>query len=157
MIQEKKHLPKRSEDFSEWYNRVVLFSELADYGPAKGTMIFRPYGYGIWEEIQKAMDKEIKARGVQNAYFPLFIPYSLLKKEKEHIEGFSPELAIVTHAGGEELAEPLVVRPTSETIMYATFSKWIQSYRDLPLLINQWCNIVRWEMRTRLFLRTAEF
>ena len=157
MIQEKKHLPKRSEDFSEWYNRVVLFSELADYGPAKGTMIFRPYGYGIWEEIQKAMDKEIKARGVQNAYFPLFIPESLLKKEKEHVEGFSPELAVVTIGGGEELKEKLIVRPTSETIMYEAYARWVQSWRDLPLLINQWNNVVRWEKRTYLFLRTSEF
>jgi prolyl-tRNA synthetase len=157
MNREKRQLPKKSEDLSEWYNRVVMLSELADYGPAKGTMIFRPYGYGIWELIQKEMDVLIKATGVENAYFPMLIPESLLKREKEHVEGFSPELAVVTIGGGEELKEKLIVRPTSETIMYDAYSKWVQSWRDLPILINQWNNCVRWEKRTYLFLRTSEF
>jgi prolyl-tRNA synthetase len=126
-------------------------------GPVKGTMVIKPYGYAIWENIQKILDAKFKELGVQNAYFPLFIPESFLQKEKEHVEGFSPELAVVTHGGGKKLEEPLVVRPTSETIMYSTFANWIKSYRDLPLLINQWANIVRWEMRPRLFLRTTEF
>ena len=154
---EKKDLPKRSEGLSEWYNKIVLSSELADYGPAKGTMIFRPYGYAIWELVQKEMDAMIKARGVENAYFPMFIPESLLHKEKEHVEGFSPELAVVTIGGGEELKEKLVVRPTSETIMYGAYARWVHSWRDLPILINQWNNVVRWEKRTYLFLRTTEF
>lgn len=154
---EKKEITKKSKDFSRWYNDVVLKAELADYSPVKGCMVIKPYGFAIWENIKNALDEKIKAAGVQNAYFPLFIPYSFLKKEAEHVKGFSPELAIVTHGGGEKLSEPLVVRPTSETVMYAMFSKWIQSYRDLPLLINQWCNIVRWEKRTFLFLRTTEF
>lgn len=153
----EKNLTKKSEDLSEWYNRIVLEAELAEYGPAKGTMIFRPYGYAIWELVQKALDAEIKALGVDNAYFPLFIPESLLKKEKKHIEGFSPELAVVTIGGGEELVEPLIVRPTSETIMYDAYSKWVSSWRDLPIKINQWNNVVRWEKRTYLFLRTTEF
>jgi len=153
----KKQLPKKSEDLSEWYNRVVMLSGLADYGPARGTMIFRPEGYGIWENIQEFMDREIKSSGVENGYFPLLIPESFLKKEKDHIEGFAPELAVVTIGGGEELAEKLVIRPTSETIMYDAYSKWIQSWRDLPLEINQWNNVVRWEKRTYLFLRTLEF
>jgi prolyl-tRNA synthetase len=153
----KKDLPKKSENLSDWYNKIILMSELADYGPAKGTMIYRPYGYAIWELIQKEMDRLIKEKGVSNAYFPLFIPESLLKKEEAHIEGFSPELAVVTIGGGEELSEKLVVRPTSETIMYDAYSRWIHSWRDLPLLINQWNNVVRWEKRTYLFLRTTEF
>lgn len=153
----EKNLTAKSEDLSDWYNRIVLEAELADYGPAKGTMIFRPYGYAIWELIQKALDEKIKAMGVDNAYFPLFIPESLLKKEKQHVEGFSPELAVVTIGGGEELKEKLIVRPTSETIMYDAYSKWIHSWRDLPLKINQWNNVVRWEKRTYLFLRTTEF
>jgi len=153
----KRDLPKKSENLSEWYNKIILLAELADYGPAKGTMIYRPYGFAIWELIQKEMDILIKERGVQNAYFPLFIPESLLKKEKDHIEGFSPELAVVTIGGGEELSEKLVVRPTSETIMYEAYSRWIHSWRDLPLMINQWNNVVRWEKRTYLFLRTTEF
>lgn len=157
MMYEKKNLPKKSENLSDWYNKVVLQAELADYGPAKGTMIFRPYGYGIWELVQQAMDKEIKAKGVENAYFPIFIPESLLKKEKDHLEGFSPELAVVTIGGGEELKEKLIVRPTSETIMYEAYARWLQSWRDLPILINQWGNAVRWEKRTYLFLRTTEF
>src|SRR6059036_2035076 len=147
----------RSQDFSRWYLDVVRRAELADYSPVKGCMVIRPYGYAIWELIQQALDRRIKATGHVNAYFPLFIPSKLLEKEAEHVEGFAPEVAVVTRAGGKELEEPLVVRPTSETIIYASFAKWIQSYRDLPLLINQWCNIVRWELRTRLFLRTTEF
>ncbi|HSW96588.1 MAG TPA: proline--tRNA ligase [Candidatus Saccharimonadales bacterium] len=157
MAYEKKNLPKKSENLSDWYNKIVMQAELADYGPAKGTMIFRPYGYAIWELLQQAMDKEIKARGVDNAYFPLFIPESFLKKEKDHLEGFAPELAVVTIGGGEELKERLIVRPTSETIMYDAYSRWLQSWRDLPILINQWGNAVRWEKRTYLFLRTTEF
>src|SRR6059036_4327706 len=147
----------RSQDFSRWYLDVVRRAELADYSPVKGCMVIRPYGYAIWELIQQALDRRIKATGHVNAYFPLFIPSKLLEKEAEHVEGFAPEVAVVTRAGGKELEEPLVVRPTSETIIYASFAKWIQSYRDLPLLLNQWCNIVRWEFRTRLFLRTTEF
>ena len=147
----------REMDFSAWYNDIVLRAELADYAPVKGCMIIRPYGYGIWENIQSILDKMIKSVGVKNAYFPLFIPESFIHKEAEHLTGFSPELAVVTYGGGKELEEKLVVRPTSETIINAMFSKWIQSFRDLPLLINQWANIVRWEMRTRLFLRTTEF
>ncbi|HTY40222.1 MAG TPA: proline--tRNA ligase [Candidatus Paceibacterota bacterium] len=154
---EKRHLTKKSENISEWYNDVVLQAGLADYAETKGCIIFRPYSYALWERIQATLDPWFKKDGVQNAYFPLLIPYHLLKKEKEHVEGFSPELAVVTKAGGEDLAEPLVVRPTSETIMYQTFAKWVQSYRDLPLKINQWCNIVRWEKRTHPFLRTTEF
>lgn len=153
----KKGLPKKSENLSEWYNKIILLAELADYGPAKGTMIYRPYGFAIWELIQKEMDSLIKERGVENAYFPLFIPESLLKKEQAHVEGFSPELAVVTIGGGEQLAERLVVRPTSETIMYEAYSRWIHSWRDLPLMINQWNNVVRWEKRTYMFLRTSEF
>lgn len=153
----KKDLPKKSENLSDWYNNIVLRAELADYGPAKGTMIYRPYGFAIWELIQKEMDAMIKERGVSNAYFPLFIPESLLKKEEAHVEGFSPELAVVTIGGGEELKEKLIVRPTSETIMYDAYSRWIHSWRDLPLMINQWNNVVRWEKRSYLFLRTTEF
>lgn len=153
----KKDLPKKSENLSDWYNKVVLLAELADYGPAKGTMIYRPYGFAIWELIQKEMDALIKEKGVSNAYFPLFIPESLLKKEEAHVEGFSPELAVVTIGGGEELTEKLIVRPTSETIMYDAYSRWIHSWRDLPLMINQWNNVVRWEKRTYMFLRTTEF
>jgi prolyl-tRNA synthetase len=153
----KRDLPKKSENLSEWYTKVVLLAELADYGPAKGTMIFRPYGFAIWELVQKELDALIKERGVANAYFPLFIPESLLKKEAAHVEGFSPELAVVTIGGGEELKEKLIVRPTSETIMYDAYARWIHSWRDLPLMINQWNNVVRWEKRTYLFLRTTEF
>lgn len=153
----KKDLPKKSDNLSEWYNKVVIFAELADYGPAKGTMIFRPYGYAIWELIQQEMNRRMKEKGVENAYFPLFIPETLLKKEKDHVKGFSPELAVVTIGGGEELKERLVVRPTSETIMYDAYARWIHSWRDLPFLINQWNNVVRWEKRTYLFLRTTEF
>ena len=152
-----KKLTTRAADFSAWYNEVVLRAQLADYAPVRGCMIIRPEGYGIWERMQRALDDMFKATGHRNAYFPLFIPQSYLAKEAEHVEGFAPELAIVTHGGGKQLEEPLVVRPTSETIIYASFAKWVQSYRDLPLLINQWANVVRWEMRTRLFLRTLEF
>ncbi|MGQ9680904.1 MAG: proline--tRNA ligase [Anaerolineae bacterium] len=147
----------RSEDYSRWYTDVVQMAELADYAPVKGCMVIRPYGYALWEAIKDGLDRRFKATGHQNAYFPLFIPESFIKKEAEHVEGFSPELAVVTHGGGKELAEPLIVRPTSETIINSMFAKWVQSWRDLPLLINQWCNVVRWEMRTRLFLRTTEF
>jgi prolyl-tRNA synthetase len=157
MEERVKFITKKSESISQWYNDVVLQSELADYSPIKGSMVFRPYGFAIWEKIQEFMDKKIKERGVKNAYFPLFIPEKFLKKEKEHVEGFSPQLAVVTIAGGEELKEKLVVRPTSETIMYEMYKKWTHSWRDLPVLINQWNNVVRWEKRTYLFLRTSEF
>src|SRR4051812_23402703 len=152
-----KKLTTRAADFSAWYNEVVLKAEMADYSPVKGCMVIRPNGYGIWERMQRALDDMFKATGHQNAYFPLFIPESYLHKEKEHVEGFAHEFAVVTHGGGKKLEEPLVVRPTSETIIYSMFAKWVQSYRDLPILLNQWANVVRWEMRTRLFLRTAEF
>jgi len=150
-------LTLQSEDFSEWYNQVILRAELADYAPVRGCMVVRPYGWAIWENIQKTLDERFKATGHVNAAFPLLIPKSFMEKEKEHVEGFSPELAVVTYGGGQELEEPLVVRPTSETIIGHMYAKWIQSYRDLPVLINQWANVVRWEMRTRLFLRTLEF
>ena len=156
MSQERGITP-RAEDFSQWYNDVIMRAELADYSPVRGCMVIRPRGYGIWELMQRALDEMFKETGHQNAYFPLFIPQSYLAKEAEHVEGFAPETAVVTRGGGKELEEPLVVRPTSETIIYSLYAKWIQSYRDLPLLINQWANIVRWEMRTRLFLRTTEF
>lgn len=155
MSEEK--LPTRTENFSEWYNTLVLRAELADYAPVRGCMVVRPYGWALWENIQAALDGRFKATGHVNAAFPLLIPMSFLEKEKEHVEGFSPELAVVTIGGGETLEEPLVVRPTSETIIGHMYSKWIKSYRDLPVLINQWANVVRWEMRTRLFLRTLEF
>ncbi len=154
---QKKGLTARSEDFSAWYNEVVQQAELADYSPVRGSMVIRPWGYGIWENMQRALDDMFKASGHQNAYFPLLIPMSFIEREKEHVEGFKPELAVVTHAGGKELEEPYVVRPTSETIIYAMYAKWVQSYRDLPILLNQWANVMRWELRTRLFLRTAEF
>ena len=147
----------RAEDFSQWYLDIVQKAELADYSPVRGCMVIRPNGYAIWEKMQQALDGMIKATGHRNAYFPLFIPESFLTKEAEHVEGFAPECAVVTHGGGRELEEKLMVRPTSETIMYHMYAKWIKSYRDLPLLINQWANVVRWEMRTRLFLRTTEF
>lgn len=150
-------ITSRATDFSKWYLDIITQAKLADYGPVKGTMVIRPYAYSMWERIQAELDKRFKETGVENAYFPLFIPESYLKKEAQHVEGFSPELAVVTFAGGQKLDEPVIVRPTSETIINAFFSKWIQSYRDLPLLINQWCNVVRWEMRTRPFLRTSEF
>jgi prolyl-tRNA synthetase len=153
----EKGLTPQSVDFSEWYLEVIQKAELADYGPVRGTIVVRPYGYAIWENIQKTLDQMFKETGHQNAYFPLFIPMSFLRKEAEHVEGFSPELAVVTHAGGEELEEPLAVRPTSETVIGYMWSKWIRSYRDLPQLLNQWGNVVRWELRTRPFLRTSEF
>ena len=172
MAQSQKITP-RAQDFSEWYNDVIMQAELADYSPVRGCMVIRPHGYRIWELMQGALDDMFKATGHKNAYFPLFIPQSFLAKEAEHVEGFAKEVALVTHTrlkatgktGADSLTidpesrleEPLVVRPTSETIIYAMFAKWIQSYRDLPLLLNQWCNIVRWELRTRLFLRTTEF
>lgn len=153
----EKGLTPQSQDFSEWYLEVIQKAELADYGPVRGTIVVRPYGYALWENIQGVLDRMFKETGHQNAYFPLFIPMSFLKKEAEHVEGFSPELAVVTHAGGEELEEPLAVRPTSETVIGYMWSKWIKSYRDLPQLLNQWGNVVRWELRTRPFLRTSEF
>jgi prolyl-tRNA synthetase len=146
-----------AEDFPRWYQDVLAKAELAENGPVRGTMVIRPYGYAIWERIQADLDRRIKAAGAENAYFPLFIPEGHLKREAEHVEGFSPELAVVTVAGGKELAEPVVVRPTSETVIGELMAKWIDSYRDLPLLLNQWANVVRWELRPRLFLRTSEF
>jgi prolyl-tRNA synthetase len=170
---DEKGLTTRADDFGAWYNEVVLRAELADYSPVRGSMVIRPYGYGIWENMQRSLDQMFKDTGHSNAYFPLLIPQSFLTREAQHVEGFAKEMAIVTHtrlkvedrAGRRELVpdpdsrleEPLIIRPTSETIIYAMFAKWVQSYRDLPLLINQWANVVRWEMRTRLFLRTAEF
>lgn len=156
-MSDDKKLTPRAENFSDWYNELVLRAELADYSPVRGCMVIRPLGYGIWERMQRALDDMFKATGHVNAYFPLFIPESFLSKEAEHVEGFAPECAVVTHGGGKQLEERLVVRPTSETIIYSMFAKWVQSYRDLPLLYNQWANVVRWEMRTRLFLRTMEF
>ncbi len=150
-------LPTQTDDFPGWYQEVVRQADLAENSLARGTMVIKPYGFAIWEAIQGAMDAEIKRTGHQNLYFPMMIPARLLEREKEHVEGFAPEVAVVTHAGGEELGEPLVLRPTSETIIWDTYSRWVQSYRDLPLLYNQWANIVRWELRPRLFLRTTEF
>lgn len=152
-----KIITPRDQDFSGWYQDVVEMAELAEHGPVKGTMIIKPYGYALWEAIQRDLDARIKATGVENAYFPLLIPEQFLRKEQSHIEGFSPEVAVVTFAGGKKLQEALIVRPTSETIVYDAFSRWIVSHRDLPVLINQWCNVVRWEIRPRLFLRTTEF
>ncbi len=149
--------PTQSEDFNEWYNQLVLKAELADYAPVRGCMVVRPYGWALWEGIQQALDKRFKATGHVNAGFPMLIPMSFFEREKEHVEGFAPELAVVTHGGGEELAEPLAVRPTSETIIGHMYAQWIQSYRDLPVLINQWNSVMRWELRTKLFLRTSEF
>ncbi|MDD3839029.1 MAG: proline--tRNA ligase [Clostridia bacterium] len=152
-----EHITSREEDFSQWYTDVILKAELVDYSPVKGCMVIKPYGYAIWENIQKLLDERFKETGHKNAYFPLFIPESLLKKEQDHVEGFAPEVAWVTHGGNEKLNERLVVRPTSETIICSMYSKWIKSYRDLPVLLNQWCNVVRWEKSTRPFLRTSEF
>ncbi|MBE7089842.1 MAG: proline--tRNA ligase [Clostridiales bacterium] len=146
-----------NENFTQWYTDVVLKTELVDYGPVKGTMVIRPYGYAIWENIQKDMDRRFKETGSKNAYFPLLIPMSFFTKEAEHVEGFAPEVAVVTHAGGEKLDEPLAIRPTSETVIGNMYSKWIHSYRDLPVIMNQWCNVMRWEKTTRPFLRTSEF
>ena len=153
----KSQLKDFKTELSEWFTDIILKSELADYAPVKGCMVIRPYGYALWEGIQQFLDKLIKEKGVKNAYFPLFIPMHYLQKEKEHVEGFSPQLAVVTIGGGEELTEKLAIRPTSETVMYDMYKKWTSSWRDLPILINQWCNIVRWEKRTYLFLRTSEF
>ncbi|WP_433391307.1 proline--tRNA ligase [Micromonospora sp. KLBMP9576] len=150
-------LTPRAEDFPRWYQDLIAKAKLADNGPVRGTMVIRPAGYAIWERVQAEMDARIKAAGAENAYFPLFIPESYLKREAEHVEGFSPELAVVTHGGGKQLAEPIVVRPTSETVIGEFMAKWIDSYRDLPLLLNQWANVVRWELRPRIFLRTSEF
>lgn len=150
-------LTTRAEDFSEWYNQLVLKADLADYAPVRGCMVVKPYGWALWENITAALDKEFKATGHVNAAFPILIPMSFFEKEKAHVEGFSPELAVVTHGGGEKLEEPLVVRPTSETIIGHMYAKWVKSWRDLPILINQWGSVLRWEMRTKLFLRTAEF
>jgi len=147
----------RSQDYSRWYTEVVQKAELADYAPVKGCMVIRPYGYALWENIKEALDRRFKATGHVNAYFPLFIPMSFIEREAEHVAGFSPELAVVTHGGGKKLEEPLVVRPTSETVIGHMYAKWVRSWRDLPILINQWCNVVRWEKRPRLFLRTTEF
>ncbi len=152
-----KEIADIDENFAQWYTDVVLKTELVDYGPVKGTMVIRPYGYAIWENIQKDMDRRFKEAGSVNAYFPLLIPMSFFTKEQEHVEGFAPEVAVVTHAGGAKLEEPLAIRPTSETIIGTMYSKWIQSYRDLPVIMNQWCNVMRWEKTTRPFLRTSEF
>lgn len=154
---EEKKITARKKDFSQWYQDIIEVADLAEHGPVRGTMIIKPYGYALWENIQKELDARIKATGVENVYFPLFIPEHFLKKEESHVEGFSPEVAVVTYAGGKKLKEALIVRPTSETIIYDAFSKWITSYRDLPILVNQWANVVRWEVRPRLFLRTTEF
>ncbi len=150
-------LTKQSSDFPRWYQEVIAQAELAENGPVRGTMVIRPYGYAIWELMQAELDRRIKQAGVPNAYFPLFIPESFLRREEEHVEGFKPELAVVTHGGGKRLEEPVVVRPTSETVINSFFAKWIQSHRDLPMAVNQWANVVRWELRPRLFLRTSEF
>src|SRR5215475_6504735 len=150
-------LTPQAEDFPQWYQDVIGKAELADNGPVRGTMVIRPTGYALWERMVDDMDARIKAADAQNAYFPLFIPESYLRREAEHVEGFSPELAVVTHGGGKQLAEPIVVRPTSETVIGEFMAKWVQSYRDLPLLLNQWANVVRWELRPRIFLRTSEF
>jgi len=155
-IDEKKVTP-RSQDFAAWYNEIIARAELADYSPVRGCIVFRPDGFAIWELLRDELDRRIKKTGARNAYFPLFIPQSFLKKEAQHVEGFAPEVAVVTHGGGKELDEPLIVRPTSETIINHMFAQWIHSHRDLPMMINQWCNVVRWEMRTRPFLRTTEF
>jgi prolyl-tRNA synthetase len=156
-MSDERKLTPRSEDFATWYNEVVQRAELADYSPVRGSMVIRPWGYGIWENMQRALDQMFKDTGHENAYFPLLIPMSFIEREKEHVKGFAPELAVVTQAGGKELEEPYVIRPTSETIIYSMYAKWVQSYRDLPVLLNQWANVMRWEMRTRLFLRTSEF
>jgi prolyl-tRNA synthetase len=157
MARDERGVTPQSEDFSSWYNEVVTKAQLVERGPARGTMVIRPYGYRVWELLQADLDGRIKETGHENAYFPMLIPESYLKREAEHVEGFSPELAVVTHAGGKELEEPLILRPTSETVIGEMMAKWISSYRDLPLLLNQWANVVRWELRPRLFLRTTEF
>ncbi|MDQ3952396.1 MAG: proline--tRNA ligase [Actinomycetota bacterium] len=153
----ESRLPKQSEDFPAWYQEVVKQAGMAEHGMARGSQVIKPHGYAVWENVQRALDDRFKATGHENLMFPLLFPLSLLEKEAEHVEGFAPELAVVTHGGGEELEEPLVIRPTSEAVIWTTYGNWIQSYRDLPLLYNQWCNVMRWEKRTRLFLRTSEF
>lgn len=150
-------LPSQADDFSAWYNDIVYRADLVDLGPVRGSFVIKPYGYALWENIQRDLDAMFKATGHENLYFPLLIPMSFFQREAKHVEGFAPELAVVTHAGGKELEEPLAIRPTSETIIGESYSRWVQSYRDLPLLYNQWCNVVRWELRTRPFLRTTEF
>ncbi len=150
-------IASKEDDYSKWYLDIVQKAKLADYSPVKGCMVIMPYGYSIWSKIQSILDKKFKETGHENAYFPMLIPYGFLEKEKDHIDGFSPEFAIIKDAGGESLVEPLVLRPTSETIIWNMYSKWIKSYRDLPLKINQWANVIRWEKRTRPFLRTTEF
>jgi len=155
--QDEKKVTPRSRDFAAWYNDIILRAELADYSPVRGCIVFRPDGFAIWEALKRELDRRIRQTGARNAYFPLFIPQSFMQKEAEHVEGFAPEVAVVTHGGGKELEEPLIVRPTSETIINHMFAQWIHSHRDLPMMLNQWCNVVRWEMRTRLFLRTSEF
>ena len=157
VARDERGVTPQSEDFSAWYNELVFKAELVDRGPVRGTMVIRPYGYRIWELLQADMDRRIKETGHVNAYFPLLIPESYLQREAEHVEGFAPELAVVTHAGGKELEEPLIVRPTSETVIGEMMAKWISSHRDLPMLLNQWANVVRWELRPRMFLRTTEF
>jgi prolyl-tRNA synthetase len=157
MARDERGVTPQSEDFSSWYNELVIKAQLAERGPVKGTMVIRPYGYRMWELLQAELDQRIKDTGHENAYFPLFIPESYIKREAEHVEGFSPELAVVTRAGGKELEEPLIVRPTSETVIGEMMAKWISSYRDLPLLLNQWANVVRWELRPRMFVRSTEF
>ncbi|MBO5852097.1 MAG: proline--tRNA ligase, partial [Clostridia bacterium] len=152
-----KEIADIEQDFPQWYTDVILKTELVDYGPTKGTMVIRPYGYAIWENIQNELNKRFKKAGAKNAYFPLLIPESYLKKEAEHVEGFAPEVAVVTHAGGAKLQENLIIRPTSETIICDMYAKWMESYRDLPIIINQWANVMRWEKTTRPFLRTSEF
>lgn len=153
----KQHLPSKDKDIAEWYTTLIRLADLADYGPVKGTIVVKPYGWAIWELVQQAFDPLFKQHGVENAMFPLFIPMSFLEKEKSHVKGFAPELAVVTHAGGEKLEEAVAVRPTSETVMYDSYSRWIQSWRDLPLMMNQWNNVVRWDKRTMPFIRTSEF
>jgi hypothetical protein len=155
VARDERSVTPQSEDFSAWYNDVVFRAELVDRGPVRGSMVIRPYGYRIWELLQADLDGRIKATGHQNAYFPLLIPQSYMEREAEHVEGFAPELFTVTHAGGKELEEPLVIRPTSETIIGEMMAKWISSHRDLPLLLNQWANVLRWELRPRMFLRTS--
>src|SRR6059058_2535050 len=150
-------LTPQAEDFPRWYQDILARAELAESGPVRGTMVIRPYGYSLWERMVRELDERIAAAGAKNAYFPLLIPESYLRREAEHVEGFSPELAVVTHAGGKQLEEPAVVRSTSETVIGEYMAKWVQSYRDLPLLLNAWNNVVRWELRPRLFLRTTEF
>src|ERR1700740_2081478 len=157
MARDERGVTPQSEDFSSWYNELVTKAQLADRGPVRGTMVIRPYGHRLWELLQAELDQRIKDTGHENAYFPLLIPESYLRREAEHVEGFAPELAVVTHAGGKELEEPLIVRPTSETLIGEMMAKWVSSYRDLPLLLNQWANVVRWELRPRLFVRTTEF